>query len=243
MPKKSLTCCVCNEPMWQVAKSRPQGVAKCRKCQRAAPERRKSAGVPPPTQSMTCADCGGVMWKGKTSRPQGEARCLACKRANPIHKRVDRIRKPRVLSYGFCARCAHWFQSTSRCARFCSVLCSNRAKADLTRLPPGVRHAAEQRKLARRAERMALAFVEKVDRRTVFERDRWVCQLCGGPVPRSAKFPDPLSASLDHIIPISRDGAHSYRNTQLAHFGCNSAKNNRIPVLRGGYATPTRGRQ
>ena len=60
----------------------------------------------------------------------------------------------------------------------------------------------------------------------VFERDGWICQLCADPV-------DPYErrrrwrASLDHIVPLSKGGSHTYDNVQLAHAGCNSRKGNR----------------
>ena len=59
---------------------------------------------------------------------------------------------------------------------------------------------------------------------TVFERDGWVCGLCDEPVSRDAVYPDPLSASLDHVVPLSRGGAHSLENVQLAHLACNVRK-------------------
>lgn len=79
----------------------------------------------------------------------------------------------------------------------------------------------------RRAERRArkkLAWVEEVRRPVVYERDGWVCQVCGDPVNPETKWPDNMCASLDHIVPLVEGGAHSYENTQLAHHLCNSLK-------------------
>ena len=63
--------------------------------------------------------------------------------------------------------------------------------------------------------------VEKVLASEIYERDAWVCQLCKKKVNRTLKYPHPLSQSLDHIIPLSRGGAHSKANVQLAHLSCN----------------------
>lgn len=64
----------------------------------------------------------------------------------------------------------------------------------------------------------------RVSRAAVFRRSAWVCQLCQEPVDRLRKFPDPGSASLDHVVPLSRGGHHVLANCQLAHLGCNSSK-------------------
>jgi 5-methylcytosine-specific restriction endonuclease McrA len=40
------------------------------------------------------------------------------------------------------------------------------------------------------------------------------------------KAPDPMSPSLDHILPLSKGGTHEPRNVQLAHLGCNVRKYN-----------------
>lgn len=79
-----------------------------------------------------------------------------------------------------------------------------------------------------RRVRMKSATIEKVNPLEVFERDGWICQLCGYSV---SKLMDPKlgdMASLDHIIPISKGGQHSYANTQLAHLSCNISKGNRV---------------
>lgn len=77
-----------------------------------------------------------------------------------------------------------------------------------------------------RSRRLA-AFRAPVDRQEIFERDRWVCQLCGMRIPNSALYPDPLSASLDHILPLAEGGTHEPSNCQASHLRCNLAKGRR----------------
>ena len=80
----------------------------------------------------------------------------------------------------------------------------------------------------RRRALMRDAFVEDVIASKVFDRDGWVCKICGESIDKSLRWPDPGSVSLDHIIPLSKGGLHSYDNCQAAHFGCNSRKGGRI---------------
>ncbi|MDF9748643.1 endogenous inhibitor of DNA gyrase (YacG/DUF329 family) [Arthrobacter sp. ES3-54] len=62
----------------------------------------------------------------------------------------------------------------------------------------------------------------------IYERDIWICGLCVTPVDPTSAWPDPMSPSLDHILPLSRGGTHTYENVQLAHLTCNVSKGNRI---------------
>ena len=72
--------------------------------------------------------------------------------------------------------------------------------------------------------------------RTTYERNKkkifateTLCGICHRPVDFSAKFPAPLSPTIDHIIPISRGGHPSdIGNLQLAHFACNRAKSDKL---------------
>lgn len=58
-----------------------------------------------------------------------------------------------------------------------------------------------------------------------------VCGICGKPVDFERKFPDPLSACCDHIIPIAK-GGHPFDldNLQLAHLTCNRFKADKVTV-------------
>ena len=71
-----------------------------------------------------------------------------------------------------------------------------------------------------RARRFGVSY-EPINRFDVFERDAWICGICGDPVSRS-------DASIDHVIPLSKGGPHSFENVQCAHVLCNSKKGARV---------------
>lgn len=56
-----------------------------------------------------------------------------------------------------------------------------------------------------------------------------VCGICGRPIDKKIRYPHPLSACVDHIIPIDRGGHPSdISNLQLAHWICNRQKGNKL---------------
>lgn len=67
-----------------------------------------------------------------------------------------------------------------------------------------------------------------IDRQAIFERDGWMCQLCGLPVDPTIPAGDRMSKTLDHIIPVSKGGVHTPDNLQLAHLCCNASKKDRL---------------
>ena len=78
-------------------------------------------------------------------------------------------------------------------------------------------------------------FIPRADRLAIYERDGWICQLCGGPVDQALHFNDRMAATLDHIEPQSAAliPDHSPENLRLAHRACNSRRNNKV-VTEGG---------
>lgn len=68
---------------------------------------------------------------------------------------------------------------------------------------------------------------EKNRRKILATQD--VCGICGKPVDKALPWPHPMSACIDHIIPIDRGGHPSaLGNLQLAHMACNRQKSNKI---------------
>lgn len=61
-----------------------------------------------------------------------------------------------------------------------------------------------------------------LSRRAVFARDNHTCQYCGG-----------RAESIDHVIPRSRGGKHSWENVVAACRKCNTRKMNRLPSEAG----------
>jgi hypothetical protein len=63
-----------------------------------------------------------------------------------------------------------------------------------------------------------------INENDVYEKYNWTCAICGEKIDPDIKWPSPQSKSIDHIIPVSKGGSHTFNNLQLAHLGCNSTK-------------------
>lgn len=74
-----------------------------------------------------------------------------------------------------------------------------------------------------RRARKVQAFVEVVDPAVVAKRDRLRCHICKRKI--GGTF------HLDHVVPLSKGGAHSYSNVKLAHPHCNVQKGAAMPAL------------
>jgi 5-methylcytosine-specific restriction endonuclease McrA len=68
------------------------------------------------------------------------------------------------------------------------------------------------------------ARIDRFDPLDIYKRDGWMCQICGSEVNRDVLYPDAWSATLDHVVPLSRGGDHTRENTVLAHLRCNLVK-------------------
>ena len=80
-----------------------------------------------------------------------------------------------------------------------------------------------------RRARMLGAITERFNDKEIFIRDNWCCGICKEAVDPTLNHPDPMSASLDHVVPLSRGGSHTRDNVQLAHLRCNLRKNDKLP--------------
>lgn len=147
------------------------------------------------------------------------AECLACAAAEMRQRRADGFCKPppEVARVEKVCDCGAAFMADRRRSRYCSQECRARFK-----------NRNNWIYLNKRRARMRDALVEPFDRLDIFDRDDWVCQICSNPVDPDLMFPDALSVSLDHIVPISRGGTHEPSNAQTAHLICNVRKSNKI---------------
>lgn len=101
-------------------------------------------------------------------------------------------------------------------AVFCSEVCSSKAHNVTRKIR---RRIGESGPRPRKVPLVSLAAIAK--------RDKYRCGICGGKVSMKRRHPDPLAASLDHIVPLSVGGTNDLTNLQLSHFRCNWSKRDR----------------
>jgi 5-methylcytosine-specific restriction endonuclease McrA len=75
---------------------------------------------------------------------------------------------------------------------------------------------------ARRRAFKSGANSERISRKVVWETSNGVCHICQRPA-------DPTNWHLDHVIPLSRGGDHTYANVAVSHPLCNMRKHARDP--------------
>lgn len=193
--------------------------AKCRRradyLRRAPAELAKSrAATAAERASVTkaCRACGGAFSPEKNMR---QAYC-----SDKCRSRATRDTPSRACITPGCDR-PHRAKGLCNMHYKAALRAEGRIKAD----PWGDRRRANYQK--RRALKKGAA-AERIVPLEVFERDGWLCGICSDVVDPERAYPDPLSPSLDHILPLSMGGAHSLANTQLAHLGCNVRKGARV---------------
>jgi 5-methylcytosine-specific restriction endonuclease McrA len=105
-------------------------------------------------------------------------------------------------------------------------LYNRESRADGRQKPPPWSDARRDRYHRRRAQKQESAS-GPVLLAEIANRDQWRCHLCGSAVDSDLSWPDPMSPSLDHVVPLSLGGPHTPENVRLAHVRCNTAKGNR----------------
>lgn len=169
-----------------------------RHCKQCARERSKAKH---PKLSRQCRCCG-LSFIG---RPDQLYCSKACANSYLYENGVRAARHRATLKY--CPECGLAFLARKD-QRYCSKPCRNRQYFFLRR---GLRRTSEG-----------------FNRQAIYERDHWVCQLCGELVDSQLPGNHPRGATLDHLVPVSVGGDHSPGNLQLAHRCCNSAKRDRV---------------
>lgn len=198
-------------------------ICKCQKCNTEfeTPDKRRGR------LRRFCSDRCKTEWKRTVYGPKHKRAYRQRRRSANLHW-TDGL-TPRVYA---CIECGRKFESHQGKAACCGAECT---KARLKRVGLAQAEKQQLRKHASKADRDRLkGYLRRshvADRESetfaadeIFQRDCWICGLCGKKVHRNLQWPHKGSASLDHIQPISKGGKHVRANVQCAHFGCNSRK-------------------
>jgi len=163
-----------------------------------------------------CADCRGICGKcgdafkpgGRCQRCRAEFQRLNYRRSNGIPVDAGPAESCRECGGELSAAANH--RNVTMTRKYCSTACRNRSKCR-----------------RRRVQRAGRPF-EHYAAADVFERDGWVCRICEKPIDRSSSWPEPWSASIDHVVPIAAGGSDVPGNVQAAHFRCNILKGDKV---------------
>lgn len=214
----------------------PEGEYRCRTCRRAArSERDRNTPRSPKRQPKVrpCSHCGtpfthkervhcepcttAQVWKAnRQTQPKARRRAFLVRQPQP---RIGSASNARPWVSGQCKVCGQWYIGRDVRHTGCSAACT----AEHRRRTAERWNKIRGRDHLKRARHYGVEY-ELVNRLRVFARDGWRCGICRRKVDRRLKAPHPMSASLDHIIPMSRGGGHTYVNTQCAHLTCNVHK-------------------
>lgn len=68
-----------------------------------------------------------------------------------------------------------------------------------------------------------------IDRLLLFELHNWKCWVCKESINRYIRFPNYMAATIEHVVPLSKGGTHTWDNTVPAHAKCNWDKGDALP--------------
>ena len=199
--RKRTEACVINDPECEYGES--DNLIKGM-CQRHYMRLRRSGTTENTWRYVECVGCGEI-FEAKSGK------AAACS---------DKCYKRHVTGTADkkCLQCDASIKHLSGPVKYCEDCAKARARD---------RRAAQRQSRSRHSGR----FIEHVAVSILAERDGFICQLCDSPVDMEQPWPGRWSPSVDHVVPISLGGEHSYANTQLAHLTCNIRKGNRVEMV------------
>lgn len=181
-----------------------------------------------PEQSLItyahCAECAQVFAKRQRSHKSVcSAKCFnsrANRSAAEYQRRTRNLTHPRKEHVATCqnVRCSAIFSQHVRTGQPRQKFCSHRCARSVASHAYGKRHQD-------RARKFGVPFTAGVTAIKVFERDGWRCQLCGCSTPKRLRGTyKPNAPEVDHIIPMSLGGGHTWANVQCSCRKCNADK-------------------
>jgi 5-methylcytosine-specific restriction endonuclease McrA len=248
---KTFVCTVCGTQFEKKGRTGPKHPKSCSiacnqllQCKKRADKLGYAHQPSTEGQIQYCARCGqGFIARGRKANKY----CPECKypvqlaRTRIENKKREEAHKAIPIPDRQCERCGQTYQSWHSRRKFC-IECGpiakierNNERAQIKRqqqnAEDGVPNATGRDGRAMHILRkihgcVPITMYEHINVRKVYVRDAWICGICGELIDKDARFPLPMSPSVDHIVPLTKGGAHLYANVQAAHLRCNIAKGN-----------------
>jgi 5-methylcytosine-specific restriction endonuclease McrA len=132
--------------------------------------------------------------------------------ARMLRKRNRQARKPSQIFIKECIGCGHNFSTKRTDKLYCTKDCREWITQQIKRERDKAYHNARTPSFKRR----------------IFFASDGACGICNQPIDLRLKWPDPMSYSIDHIVPRSLGGSHAANNLRAAHNKCNASRGNRV---------------
>lgn len=183
------------------------------------------------TVRLKCKKCNNIIERYcYTVRKTKNISCDYCteKQKQQIELQNERVKLMRFFvalkeykTPKICKGCGSEYYSQFENSAYCSRECRKKAR----RTGSGIRS---------RCRHYGVYYDPAVKPKLVFERDNYICQICGmttNPDDKSwnGNF-GPYSPTVDHILALANGGAHTWENVQCAHAKCNSWKRDLLTV-------------
>ena len=127
-----------------------------------------------------------------------------------------------------CGKEIHYKKESRPFSKYCSQKCNRKAMNKARKKAPSGRTG----NYYDRARKYGCEYVPGITLKKLIKRDGLRCKICGKMCDPNdhtwTEYSGPLSPSIDHIIPMAKNGGHVWNNVQIAHIICNSEKGDKI---------------
>lgn len=194
-PKKKVNCKYCNTLYEKIGRSNYCSDI----CKEKQYEKDKNKGRKIRLYKIYCKCCGNKTWS-KNNKIYCSYYCKERHRSTRRKNLKRRLKK--------CKICNSWH---SKRGVYCSVKCGKKAH----------KHRSSERMILARKNGQ---FDADIDIYKLIERDGGRCYLCGDDVLFLYNFNHPKYPTIEHVVPISKGGTHSWDNVMVACRDCNTRK-------------------
>lgn len=138
-----------------------------------------------------------------------------------LKKRLREVQKEINTRETTCCKCGKTFK-TDKNVKFCSKTCANR-------------HHNKTKEIRRRKREVINGKHDDISLEVLIKREKNKCHICNGKCNKKdytlteeghfivgSNYP-----SIDHVVPLSKGGTHTWDNVKLAHHYCNTIKSNK----------------
>lgn len=193
-------------------------------CQECGNKFTRSAQVARKSKNLTCGNCILINAEQRETEKELEKEIKRLNREKEKNELLLLHKQEREHdSIKQCGECGETFKANHLGAKYCSDKCSNR-------------HGNRARELNKRNKVMANGNIDKdISLERLILKDNNICYLCGDGcdsddhvITNEGYFIVGKSyPSIEHVIPISKGGTHSWANVKLAHHYCNTIKSDK----------------